>query len=64
MTHGIKIPRGESAIKMAKGKIAKLDSDKDHKQQQEFEQKLEELVKKYTFEPIECTNIEKQAVNF
>lgn len=64
MTHGIKIPRGESAIKMAKGKIAKLDSDKDHKQQQEFDQKLEELVKKYTFEPIECTNIEKQAVNF
>ena len=64
MIHGMLTPRGEQAIKMAKGKIAKLDSDIDKEQQQDFNNKLESIVKKYTEEPLEGTAIEKKAVNF
>ena len=62
--HGIMTPRGESAIKMAKKKIALLDSDEDKEQRQEFNQKLEQLLKKYMVEPTETTESMKDAVNF
>lgn len=64
MMHGKMTPRGEGAIKMAKKKIALLDSDEDKEQRQEFNQKLEQLLKKYMVEPTETTESMKDAVNF
>ena len=48
----------------AKKKIALLDSDEDKEQRQEFNQKLEQLLKKYMVEPTETTESMKDAVNF
>lgn len=64
MIHGKLKPRGENAIKMAKGKIASLDSDVDKKEKEEFSQKMEALLKKYLVEPSEETNAQREVVNF
>ncbi len=64
MMHGRLKPRGEQAVKMAKAKIAKLDFDEDKKLREEFNQKLECLVKKYMVYPSKSTDKEDAAVNF
>ena len=57
-------PDKVGAMKMAKGKIAKMHLDEDNKIQAEFDKKLDELVKKYMIEEPEELDTVKDAVNF
>lgn len=57
-------PDKVGAMKMAKGKIAKMRLDEDNKIQAEFDKKLDELVKKYMIEEPEELDTVKDAVNF
>ena len=51
-----------SSVKMGRGKIAKMQDDKE--QQTEFNQEVEELIKKYMVEPSDNINTISNAVNF
>lgn len=53
-----------SAIKTAKGKIAKLDNSEDMKQQAEFDERITILLKKYMVGLQESDEDKKEAVNF
>ena len=41
-----------------------MDSDVDNKRQEEFDQKVEELIKKYMVKPADTEEYTKTAVNF
>lgn len=64
LSGGSLTPAKVSAIKAAKGKLAKLDNTEDLKQQQEFNNNIEKLVNKYIPKPEDIASIEKMAVNF
>ena len=57
-------PDKVGAMKMAKGKIAKMRLDEDNKIQVEFDKKLDELVNKYMIDESEGANSVKEAINF
>jgi hypothetical protein len=53
-----------SAIKTAKGQIAKLDNSEDKQQQADFNEKIDMLLKKHMIEQQYMDEQEKEAVNF
>lgn len=57
-------PTGISAIKMQKSKAAKLEKNIDDEQQEEFNKKVEKVIKKYVLVATEQANQPKKAVNF
>jgi hypothetical protein len=63
-TKGTHNPDKPSAIKMAKGKIAKMNLQDDKKEQEEFNRKLDELVKMYMINEQDKLQALKEVVNF
>lgn len=57
-------PDKPGAIKMAKGKMAKMNLQDDKKEQEEFNHKLDELVKRYMIDEQDKPQAMKEAVNF
>lgn len=57
-------PAKVSAIKTAKGQIAKLSNDKDKEQQAAFDVEVDKLIKKYMIDQHDEDDQEKEAVNF
>ena len=53
-----------SSVKMGRIKIGKMDSDVDNKRQEEFDQRVEKVIKKYMVEPVDTKEYTKTAVNF
>ena len=49
---------------MAKGKMAKMNLQDDKKEQEEFNHKLDELVKRYMIDEQDKPQAMKEAVNF
>lgn len=53
-----------SSVKMGRSKIGKMDSEEDKKRQTEFDQKVENLIKKYMVMASDTEENTKSAVNF
>lgn len=62
--HGQLKPAKVSAIKTAKGQIAKLGIDEDKKLQAAFDEEIDKLIKKYMIVQKDEDGEEKEAVNF
>lgn len=57
-------PAKVSAIKTAKGQIAKLGNDEDKELQAAFDEEIDKLIKKYMIDQQDQDDQEKEAVNF
>ena len=53
-----------SSVKMAKNKIAKMDHAENKRQQSEFNEKVERLIRKYMINPTDTVGNTQAAVNF
>lgn len=62
--HGKLKPAKPSAIKTAKGQIAKLGNDEDKELQRAFDEEIDKLIKKYMIGQQDQDDQEKVAVNF